>query len=199
MKETLITMTKRLLIVMTALFAVFLLAACGTTPTGTDTDAGAAGNFLPGTDVMTGYTITEAESITDAITAAAGQGANVLDNAALSLAVERVDAFIECYTDVGAVAANIYTEVDLASILSGGSLVPGVGTVAVVNQDRVQENFIACATAGDNAAFSAQSATEICQGSGTFTSGDDTFRYIYISTKTDFCTATENHFAAIGS
>ena len=134
---------------------------------------------------------------TDAITTAAGEGAAALDNPAISSAVTAVDGFIDCYTEVGAVSANIYTQVDLGDILSSGDLVPSVGTVAVVNQDLVQENFVACATGGNT--FSAQSATEVCRGSGQFTANDDTFRYIFIGTNQAFCSQVETHFAGLTS
>jgi hypothetical protein len=173
------------------------VAACSTTPTGTNTDANAAGNFLPTAGVYSGYEITTADSLTDALTAAAGEGAEALDNPAITRVVQQVDAFIDCYSDAGAVAANIYTQVDLGGILSSGNLVPNVGTIAVVNQDRVQENFVACVTGGGAQTFSAQ-ATTLCRSSGTFQSGGDTFRYIYISNQVDFCTATDAHFAGIG-
>ena len=190
-------MRKSLLLVVLVAALSVVLAACNMT--GTPTPAATENNaatYLPGTDVLSGYTITEAASITEAITSVAETGADALSNPAISAAITRVDAFIACYQETGAVAANIYTQTDLAGILSGGSLVPGAGAVAVVNQDLVAENFVACAT---SSGFSAQSATEICQGNGSFTAAGDTFRYIYIATKADFCSSVESHFAAAGS
>jgi len=189
---------KRFAILITTIIAAFAMAACSTAPTGdTDTDAGAAANYLPTGDVFDNYTVTEADSITDAITAAAGDGAEALDNAAVSAAVTAVDSFIECYNDVGAVSARIYTQTNLGDILSGDSLVPSVGTIAVVNQDRVQENFLACAAESASGNFSAQSAPTVCRGSGSFSAADDAFRYIYISTSDAFCEAAVSHFEGI--
>lgn len=183
--------TRKTLIFVVAAVLALTLAACGsnTTPTGTDTDAGAAGSYLP---TVNGYTVTEADSITSAITAAAGEGAEALSNPMIEQAVASVDGFIECYSEVGATAANIYTQVNLGSLLSG-NLVPSVGAVAVVNQDRVRENFVACAV--QSTGFSAMSAgPEICRSSGNFTANEDTFTYIYISTDAEFCAAVETHF-----
>ncbi|MFZ4814088.1 MAG: hypothetical protein ACOYL5_06120 [Phototrophicaceae bacterium] len=173
-----------------ALLIALFTAACSTTPTGTSTDANSAANFLP---TLNGYTVTNASSITEAITAAAGQGANAFGNPAVVEAIARVDTFIACYTATGSAAANIYTQVDLSSVLSG-SLVPSVGAVAVVNNDRVRENLIACATSGD---FSAASAPSTCQGNGSFTSGGNTFTYVYISTQQTFCSSVSSHFNGI--
>jgi hypothetical protein len=175
------------------------VAACSTATTGTNTDANAASNFLPTAGIYSGYEISSADSITDAITAAAGEGAAALDNPAIARVVEQVDNFIDCYSAVGAVAANIYTQVDLGGILTSGDLVPNIGTIAVVNQDRVAENLVPCVTGGAEGAqrFSAQAVT-LCRNSGTFTSGGDTFRYIYISNETAFCAATDVHFEGIG-
>jgi hypothetical protein len=183
---------KHILTLFVSFLAVLAVAACSTTPT-TPEAGQQAGEYLPTLD---GYQVTQADSITDAITTAAGDGAQALDNPAVAAAVNSVDSFIDCYTEVGAVAANIYTQTDLASILAGGSLVPSVGTVAVVNQNLVQENFVACAT---SSGFSAASATEICRGSGQFTAADDTFRYIYIGSNASFCGPVEAHFAGLSS
>ncbi|MEO0562397.1 MAG: hypothetical protein AAF125_09790 [Chloroflexota bacterium] len=175
----------------TAILAL-VLAACSTTPT---TPSAPASSFLPSGGEFDDYAITEAESITDAITAAAGDGAAALDNPAIQQAVAAVDGFIDCYSAIDAVAANIYTQVNLADILRNQTLLPKLGTVAVVNQDAVAENFVACATGASG--FTAQSATEVCQGSGSFQSAGDTLRYIYISTDQNFCSATEAHFAGL--
>jgi len=177
-----------------------LAAGCGAVAGGggnavpTPDDPQAAGAFLP---TVSGYSVTSANSISAAISAAAGEGADQFGNAAVQVAVDRIDAFIRCYQEVGAVAANIYTQIDLADAL-GGNVTPSMGAVAVVNQDRVRENLISCVTSGGNdEGFSAQSAPSLCQASGNFSTGGDTFTYIYISTDDAFCTAVDNHFAGI--
>jgi hypothetical protein len=182
-------MLTRITTLITAIVLIAALAACGpTTPTGTDTDAGAAGNYLPTVD---GYTVTEADSISEAISAAAGTGADALNNELVSQVVERVDTFVTCYSEVGAVAANVYTKLDLADLLANG-FAPSVGAVAVVNQDRLRENLVACASQGF-AAMSADGPT-ICQSSGNFTANEDTFTYIYIASDQAFCDTVQTHF-----
>jgi len=96
-----------------------------------------------------------------------------------------------------ATASQASARDDLADAL-GGNVTPSMGAVAVVNQDRVRENLISCVTSGGNdEGFSAQSAPSLCQASGNFSTGGDTFTYIYISTDDAFCTAVDNHFAGI--
>lgn len=174
---------------------VLLLAACGAVAPGTPptpvTDSQSAGAFLP---TLSGYTVTGASSISDALAAAAGEGAEQLGNPVVEQAVTRVDNFIQCYQDVGAVAANIYTQVDVDQILAGD--VPSAGAVAVVNQDRVRENLLACITGSGD--FAAQSAPTLCQGSGSFESGGDMFTYVYAGTDDGFCSAVQSHFAQYG-
>lgn len=189
----------RILSFVTLIVLAAALAACSTTPTGSRDDANAAANFLPTAGIYSGYEITSADSLTDAITAAAGEGAEALENPAITRVVEQVDAFIDCYSEVGAVAANIYTQVDLGGILTRGEFIPNVGTIAVVNQDRVQDNLVACITGNEPppGLFGAQAVT-LCSNSGTFTAGGDTFRYVYIANDETFCSATDTHFAGVG-
>jgi len=196
------TFHKNMIFMILAAVLAMLLAACGavgsgvTTPPTEVVDAQSAGAFMP---TLTGYTVTGASSLSDAISAAAQTGVEELGNPVLERTVSSVDRFVSCYEQVGAVAANIYTQVNLGSIVEGGDIVPQVGAVAIVNQDRIRENLISCVTSGVTAqdeGFSAQ-AVQICQSSGSFSSGGDTFTYIYISNAGEFCSAVENHFSGI--
>lgn len=191
------TIVKIRIVAILGLGLALILSACGalggTTTTGTNTDAGAAGNYLPN---IAGYQVTQAENITSAITTAAGEGAAALDNAVIQQVVTRIDSFIQCYSDVGAVAANVYTKVDLGALLTGN--VPAAGAVAVVNRDRVTENLIACALGTNQRSFSAQSAgVTLCSSSGEFSAAGNNFTYIYVSTDQAFCDAVVNHFSTI--
>ncbi|MCY3947377.1 MAG: hypothetical protein OXF44_13960, partial [Anaerolineaceae bacterium] len=87
-----------------------LLAACSDlVPTGTDSadQATSAQMFIP---TLEGYVQSDASSITDAITALGG-GASVLSgNPGLAAAIAVIDGLIQCYENVGAIAAAIYTQ-----------------------------------------------------------------------------------------
>lgn len=189
-------MKRNILSVLLAVVLMSALTACGasTTTTGTANDAQSAQSYLP---TLGGYQVTEAENITDAISAAAGQGVDAIGNPALEQVVTRMDSFVQCYNDVGAVAANIYTQIDLGSLLSG-DFIPSVGAVAVVNQDRVRENLLACALSGAQAQSLRSATPDPCTSSGTFTAGEDTFTYIYVGSKQEFCTDVAAHFAQYG-
>lgn len=176
---------------------IMALAACSnltTGPTGDRaSDPSAAGQFLPG---ISGYTRTNATNLTEAISSVGGGAALISGNAALAAILQRVDGMIQCYQGVGAVAAQVYTQADLGSIIAGE--MPRAGVVAVVNQDRLSRNLLNCALGGNAGVFSAQ-AVEPCAGSGSFVSNGETISYVYAGTTPDFCSAAETHFQRFGS
>ena len=138
-----------------------LLAACSDlVPTGTDTadQATSAQRFLP---APAGYIRNDSASLTDAL-ATLGGGASLLSgNPALAAAISTIDNMIQCYRDVGAVAAGIYTKVSLDTLLQGEGI--SLGALAVINQERLSRNFLNCAL-GDTPLFSAQAEHCICSG-----------------------------------
>lgn len=172
------------------ILSVVLVACGGTTTTGSNTDANSASAYLP---TLSGYSVTEAETLTAALSAVADQGADLLGNPVVAAAVERIDDFIGCYQSVGAVSANIYTKADITTLLSGS--VPSVGAVAVINRDRVADNLVACAAASVDE-VSAQSVS-VCTNSGSFVKNGDTFTYILAGTSEEFCNTVNSHFAGI--
>ncbi len=177
------------------LLAVFVLmavlSACsvagdilgGAVPTTGDTaaDPSAAQRFLPN---LSGYTATEATSISSAVSAVGGGASLLTGNPATAALVAQIDSMIQCYSGVGAVAARIYTENNLASVIQGQ--IPKIGVLAVINQDRLVNNFLQCTLGGG---ISAQSAVQPCGGSGSFTAGGETLHYIYAATDPALCTA----------
>lgn len=170
-----------------------LLAACtlgATGPTGDSaSDPQAAQNLLPN---LAGYTRTNADSITDAVTSVGGSASLITGNALVAAAIARIDSMIQCYQDVGAVAAQVYTQGDITSVVSGE--VPKVGAVAVVNQDRLSRNFLNC-TIGSAESLSAQGAEiQPCGGSGSKQVGGETIHYVYAGTAPEFCQAVQAHF-----
>ncbi|NWF70475.1 MAG: hypothetical protein HXY40_15410 [Chloroflexi bacterium] len=177
--------TRILLIGLAALF----LAACTVGQTGdTANDPQAAQRFLP--DVP-GYTATNATSVSSALNTVGGGASALTGNPALTVVIERVDALVQCYTNVGAVAARIYTP---TTFNISNPQMPGIGAVAVINQDRLRDNFLACVTNNSGQDFSAQAAVEPCYGSGTFTDQGNTFSYVYAASAPDLCTAFERAF-----
>ncbi len=172
-----------------------LLAACSDlVPTGTDTadQATSAQRFLPAPD---GYLINDAASLSDAL-ATLGGGASLLSgNPALATAISAIDNMIQCYQDVGAVAAGIYTKVALDSLLQGEGI--SLGALAVINQERLSRNFLNCAL-GDTPLFSAQTeALQVCSGNGSLLVANETIHYLYAATDSLLCLAFQSHFDSL--
>jgi hypothetical protein len=175
------------------ILAVILFAACSRfgvpggaivpTTGNTSNDAAAAQQYVPD---LPGYISTNASSIASAVSTISG-GASILSGNLIGAAmVAQIDGMISCYQQVGAVAAKVYAQVDIASVASGQ--IPSVGALAVVNQDRIAGNFLPCAL-GSGKGFSAQSAApEPCANSGTFSANGNTYLYLYAASNQDLCT-----------
>jgi hypothetical protein len=188
-------MMKRIIWIMALLLAIvacsFSLGNPG--PTGdTSNQPTSAQSFLPD---VSGYTRSNADSLTDAITAIGGGASLISGNPALAAGIAKIDDMIQCYQNVGAVAANIYTQADLGQILAGQT--PSVGALAVINEDRLSRNFLNCALGGSDS-FSSQAVTiEPCFGSGSLTANNETIHYIYAATTPGLCNSFQIHFDSL--
>lgn len=180
------------------LLGMLMLAACnintgdiaGAVPTSSDssTDPSAVQQFLPN---IPGYIVSDANSIIDALTAA-GAGASLISgNPVAAALIAQIDGMIACYQRVGAVGARIYTQADIGQILEGQ--VPVVGALAMVNQNRVVDNFLPCALGGLSENFSAQAAVDPCSGSGSFVVNNETILYLYAATQPELCTLFDQY------
>ncbi len=179
------------------LAALLVILGCSfTLPTGPTGDTSnqntSAQLFLP---PIAGFTQTNADNITDAITSLGGGASLISGNPALAAGIAKIDSMIQCYQNVGAVAANVYAEDNIGQLLQGQ--VPSIGVLAVVNQDRLSRNFLNCALSGSDA-FSAQDVTiEPCFGSGTFVREGETITYIYAATAPGLCQSFQNYYDSI--
>lgn len=167
---------------------MFTLSACTMGATGdTANDSTAAQSFLP---TVSGYTSTPATNVTQALNTVAGGASLLTGNPAVAAAVARMDMVTTCYNSVGAVAANVYTPTDLASAALSPREVAAIGVVAVINQDRLRENFFQCVVQGNDQGFSAQSVeVELCTGQGSATVEGETISYLYVATTPALCSA----------
>jgi hypothetical protein len=187
---------RKLFTAVLAALCITVLAACnfgdltGAVPTTGDTanDASAAQRFLPN---IAGFTATDARNITDAL-AALGTGASALSaNPVLAGAIAAVDGLIECYNTVGAAAARVYVQADAPSAILNGAM-PNFGAMAVINADRIVDNFLPCA-AGQVQGFSAQSdAPQVCSSNGQFSVDGETLYYLYAATNPALCAAFQS-------
>lgn len=181
-----------------------------TTTTGGNSVAntGSAAAYLP---TLIGFTTANASTIEGAfnlVAAQGGFGAQSDPNAfsaqslglgelATSILISRIDDFIACYRNTGAVDAQIYIQSNLSAIVSGE--IPPVGAVVVVNEDRLRESLIACAVSpNDPSAFSAQSDNQPCGNVGSFTANGQRFTYLYAGSSSAFCAPVASHFARLG-
>ena len=182
------------------LAVVLVSAACSrialpggaTVPTtgNTSSDPSAAQQFVP---ELPGYLITNASNISTAVSTISG-GASILSGNPIGAAlIAQIDGMIACYQNVGAVAAKVYAQADIASLTQGQ--IPAIGALAVINQDRLVSNFLPCALGSGPNTFSAQ-ADQPCSGSGSFVVNNETLWYLYAATKQDLCTAIAQRLPA---
>lgn len=177
------------------LIAVMVAAACSqigvpgggiAVPTTGDTasDISAAQQYVPD---IPGYMSTDARNITDAVSTVSGGASLLTGNPIAAAAIAQIDGMIDCYQDVGAVAAKVYAAVNIGELAAGQ--IPSVGALAVINQDRLVNNFLPCAL-GSNRGFSAQTnSAQPCGSSGSFTVNGETLWYVYAATQQDLCSA----------
>jgi hypothetical protein len=154
--------------------AGWLLVSC----TGQQGDAKSLLPDIPNTNVVEGETITEfVGKLTDgaALVAASPQ---------LIPVIQRVEASLTCYQDVGAVALRTYT--DKTFPLSAG-------IIAVMDSKALKNpvNFANCvlgAARGD-AAANAAPTIEPCVKTYTLTKSDNEFHIAYMATTKEMCEA----------
>jgi hypothetical protein len=189
------TMNKLLLLGL----ALMLLTACtldnvaniAPTTANTSGDVGAAGTYMPN---LAGYVTTDAANITDAIAAVGGSAALVTGNPIVAAAVAKIDQMISCYRGVGAVAARVYAQSDISTVLQGQ--LPVVGAIGIINNDRIVNNFLPCALQTQRT--EAQAAQpEPCGGSGSFVAASgETITYVYAATSPVLCDQFRASFPA---
>ncbi len=172
-----------------------LLTACSDlVPTGTDTadQATSAQRFLP---ELEGYGLSDTASLTDTL-ATLGGGASLLSgNPALAAAISTIDGMIQCYREVGAVAAGIYTKISLDTLLQGEGV--SLGAVAIVNQERLSRNFLNCALPGAELFTAQTDSIQPCSGFGTLLVANETIHYLYAATDSLLCLAFQSHFDSL--
>ncbi|MCS7071745.1 MAG: hypothetical protein NZM00_09585 [Anaerolinea sp.] len=159
----------------------------------TANDASAAQQFLPSS--LPGYIVTEAQSLSSALSGIAGGAALLTGNPVLAGLVAQLDGMMACYNATGSVAARVYVQANVSSLLSGE--IPSAGVMAVINQDRVINNFLACALGSGPEAFSAQARSiQPCGSSGSFVVNGETLLYLYAATDPQLCAAFQSRIPA---
>lgn len=170
------------------IFLAALLAGCRVVPGTGDsiTDAASADRFVP--QSIAGYTVTDATSVSDALTKAGIASSVLTGNVPLAGAIAKLDGMIQCYKSVGAVSARVYTEQNLSAVG-----IPKIGALAVVNTTRLGRNFLQCAL---NTGVAAQAADQIqpCGGSGQKIVNNETLEYVFAATTPELCAIFQAQF-----
>lgn len=166
------------------LAGVLVLAACANNNQ-SSADAVAAQQLLP---TIAGYNTSDVDSIVDALTAA-GSGAMLAQgNLPAAGAIARAEAVVQCLQDRGAVGGRTYVQQTLSEVI------PQAGVAVVINQNRLNENFLGCLLTGPGN-FSAQAVTiEPCANAGTFTYQNNTYSFVYVGVGSDLCGYFSQHF-----
>ena len=85
--------------------------------------------------------------------------------------------------------ARVYLESPVQNI------VPEAGAVVVVNQERFNQNLLACIVSGAQAQSAERSMLpEICADTGTFTQERVSYQYIYVGAGANLCAYFSQHF-----
>lgn len=178
-----------------ALIAVFtlmiVLGACSQFGTGgainapttgdTANDAAAAGQYVPN---IPGFIQLDTTDIVSALTSVGAPISLITGNPVSAALLSQIQGMMDCYSNVGAVASRVYAQTDIASIVEGQ--IPVAGVVAVINTDRVANNFLPCAL-GSGRGMRAE-ASQPCGGSGSFPAANgENITYLYAATSQDLC------------
>jgi hypothetical protein len=176
------------------ILAAFTTACSAVVPSTGDTAAQplSAQSQMP--SVPSGYLEIPADSIQTLLNTSI-TGANVsVGNLLGAGVVNRIDALVTCYREVGAIDFKGYASVQDA----------GGGLAVVINTSRVTDNLLACIAqaAGARSSSSAQSAFQPCVKTGAFkveSNGiTNDFTYLYVGTTPNLCNAFQTHFTNKG-
>ncbi len=177
---------------MRVVFSVVLMlvvAGCsleGVSSTGQSSDDPAAvQQYFP---TIQGYNASPVNDIVTAITSVTGGVSLATGNLLGTVAMNRLQTMADCYREVGAVDARIYTQLNITQ--------PVIGALGIINQDRMTDNFLNCAIGGG--AQTRSTEPQPCIGSGSFVANNDTYHYIYAASDQVLCTEFSRHFAQYG-
>ena len=173
----------RFLVFMTIMLTIVACEATGNTAQ----DVNSAQSLLPN---LAAYTATDVDTAVDGAFTAVGGAALAGGQIEITAAVAKVEQIIQCFQDRGALAAKFYTE------KTQSDLIPKVGAVLVLNQTRINQEFLGCALGGQNETFNAQ-AVEPCASNGSFTYQGDSISYVYVGSDPAVCALFLQHFNSV--
>ncbi len=174
---------------------ILLTAACGAiggTSNNTSTDPQAAQNLQPN---IAGYTVTNIDTVTDALSKL-GIGAGTLQgNAALVAFAARAEVTLQCFQDKGAIDAKAYSQLNASTLT-----LPDAGVSIVINQNRLTQEAIGCITGSSSTqARTMAQAVEPCVATGQFTYLKNNYTYVYVGLGDQLCGYFQQHFENLTS
>lgn len=163
-------MFKRMLLLI--VIAVIVLTAC-------QTQKGSARDMLPN---VPNTTVVEGQTITQFLAKVADGAALAAANPELIPLVQRVEASLTCYQDLGAVAVRTYT--DKTFPLSAG-------VVAIIDRKALTDpvNFANCVLGRAQGDASAMATIDPCVKTYTLKKDDNEFYIAYLATTKEMCSA----------
>lgn len=171
------------LLMIVALMALTACDSIGQTSGQSSSDAQAVQQFFP---TVSGYSSVSSQSITNAFSMVTGGASLATGNILGSVAINRINSMIDCYRDVGAAEAKVYTQLNFQQ--------PVIGALAIVNQNRVASNFVSCATDGAIGGRSQSAQPQPCTGGGSFSKDNNQYLYIFVASDQALCTEFNAHF-----
>ena len=159
--------------------SLFLGLIVGLVLTACQTQRGSAKDLLPN---VPNTTVVEGQTITQFLAKAADGAALVAANPELIPLIQRVEASLTCYQDLGAVALRTYTD---------KSFPLSAGIVAIIDHKALTDpaNFANCVLGRAQGAETAIPTIEPCLKTYTLKKDNNEFDIAYVATTQEMCQA----------
>lgn len=170
---------KKSIILLAATALLVLLAGCGLIAGGNEPVEPPAATMLP---TLAGYNTVEGQTLTGYISTASGGAALLSGQPELAATIAAVDEIVQCYQEVGAVRARVYSsETDPLT----------AGAVAIADRNAVRDpaNFFHCVALQAGPSARAPGGFEPCTASYTLEREENAFYILYAGTKPEVCRA----------
>ncbi len=160
---------------------LLLILIAATALTACQTQKGSAGDMLP---TVPDTTVVEGQTITQFLAKLADGAALVAANPQLVPVVQRVEASLTCYQDLGAVALRTYADKQFPL---------SAGIVAIIDRKALTNpaNFANCVLGSAQGAVpnTVRPAIQPCTKSYTLKKGDNEFYIAFVATTQEMCQA----------
>lgn len=174
-------MSKFLVRLTSVLVLLTALGGCGLVPGLGDqaTSEPPAAEMLPD---LPGYAVVEGQTLTDYISKLSGGAALLAAQPELTATIAAVDSIIQCYQEVGAARARLYS--NMSNPLSSG-------TVAIADRNALMDpkNLFKCVVPVGLGVQSVETGLKPCTANYTLAKGGNEFYILYAGTTPEICQA----------